>query len=148
MQLRYIAECPGLLSLVHNLVKSTGDLDLEKSVPLANRGDIPYWMEDYFQGCQDEIYRIPPPEQLIQKNFLEVAKVIFERTRTESPVVVIGLCIAIDTIKPTTVIMPGDIPIPRETISLVVIADSKEAATNVRKTPPLLQASKIFILLK
>lgn len=62
--------CPGIISLLGNLIKSAGDQDLD-AIDLE-------WMKEYLNGMGHEIYRVQLSSKFEGKKFSEFADVIYK----------------------------------------------------------------------
>eukprot|EP00947_MAST-08B_sp_MAST-8B-sp1_P000855 g855.t1 len=93
--------CPGLVTLMSNLVSSTDEEPLGK--------DAQEWISEYQEGSGYEVYTKPVPATFSGVPFCEVALCVYE---------VLGACMfaleirASDNSDPRIVLNPGDYPLP------------------------------------
>ena len=95
--------CPGLVTLMSNLVSSTDE------EPLGKDTNAQEWISEYQEGSGYEVYTKPVPATFSGVPFCEVALCVYE---------VLGACMfaleirASDNSDPRIVLNPGDYPLP------------------------------------
>ena len=115
--------CPGLISLLSNLIKSFGDNERQE-----NRKE---WIREYKKGLEHEIYRVELSYLFGGLQFLEVAVFVYNKFS----VIVFGIEIRVG--KNTFVVLnPGKFLIPKTNgqdikIYAYIIAPDKDNADNV-----------------
>jgi hypothetical protein len=70
--------CPGLVVMITNLIKSSGEpypeLNQKKDDPDYN------WLHSYWTGKGFEIYRVPIPATFVDKSFCDIASDVYKNT--------------------------------------------------------------------
>jgi hypothetical protein len=70
--------CPGLITLVTNLIKSSADP--AESVADKQKDPNFVWLWDYWNGKKFEIYRVKIPNSYAGKSFCDLASFIYKKS--------------------------------------------------------------------
>lgn len=113
--------CPGIISLLGNLVKSAGEPDLES---IQHE-----YLKEYMNGMGHEIYRVLLSPKFGGQKFVEIAATVYKQFQG----IIFGLEIQIES-ETLVVLNPGNYTIPQQVIAstyVYVICEDKDVADQV-----------------
>ena len=97
--------CPGLITLISNIIQSSGDVDPEiEEKDQSNWG----WLNEYWQGKTFEIYREEIPQNFVHKEFCKIANDIYK----EDGLLLFALEIVVNDKQGDIMLNPGNYRLP------------------------------------
>ena len=110
--------CPGITTIISSLITSKKP-SLEQNVQLSKEYD---WLKEYLYGIQQEIYFVSLKAELMHNlKFIDIVRLVYK----VSGLVVIGIDVIIDNLKPFVCLNPSNYLISPFDTLVYILADSQ-----------------------